>query len=146
MSRLRQRLGLWLVYLLALLGAALGLNPGAPTSPALSGAEPTAWDMPAMPAAGGVDAAYRNLSQRKPWGEASATGAAVVTAQAGAPWTLQGIIRQGGVPRALIRQDGILRRYAVGDRLPDGERLLDIRANGIRVTRGQTQRDLRLHE
>jgi len=89
------------------------------------------WQLPALPEAFDATSALTLLAESPVWGEQQLAASEETTQPS---WRLVGISTGGGQKTALISIDGEpIQALTVGQRLPEGGEIIDIRADGIGV-------------
>jgi len=139
-----------LIFAAAILGGgAVGWQSSSPQTVLIQprAAAPT----PASPARYAPDADLAWLARRDPWGARAApvpAPAPVVITQPNVtrPWRLGGVMTWGGDTMAIVLgTQGVPPEYRrIGENLPDGSRIVDIRSDGVTVELGGVRRVLRL--
>ena len=129
-----QQKQLILLLAAALIGALAGYLQYAPPKADTKATNETEWPVPIPPNPAAVADAYRQLSQHY---QKSATldvnNPTSEQPSSTLTWTLHGLIRQGVTPFALIKSNDKIKRYQLGDVLPDSSKLIEIDNNGIKV-------------
>ncbi len=110
------------------------------------------WELPALPEQRDLTPSALALGTSPLWGAAPATAAAAAAAAAAPPedtrWVVTGIYTTGGEARAVVRylaRRGEL-RLAVGDKVPSGEKIVEIGSDAIWVAERHGRRRLPMYE
>lgn len=91
------------------------------------------WKLPDLPDSSANLNAYNTLSRYYPKTAATVQGggARLSGRKAAQSWVLQGLIQEGSRQYALIKANNKIKRYGIGEQLPDSSILTAINNNGI---------------
>jgi|GEM_PF-6752349 len=100
------------------------------------------WSLPSLPEQRDLGPKAQNLATSPLWGAAASTAAAAAPPPEDTRWVLAGVYQRNGEARAVVRflaKRGE-RQLAVGDKIPSGEKIVEIGSDAIWVTQGKRHR------